>query len=416
MMSGLRTSAQALVVAASALAVSASVVQAGGLAVREQSTSSQGASFAGSAAGGDLSSMFWNPAAAGIAGWGFYTESHAALLIPDASLTGTAAGPGNPFPSSTDIGSIALIPASYASYRINKDLVLALSINSPFGLATKPETFLWQGSPVGQTAKMFTANAAPTLSYQIAPGLHIGAGVQLEYMSLKFKFFDGVGSAAADIKDELGVGFTAGILWQPSKSTSIGLGFRSSVEHKMDGSLTVPAAGGATAPINATFETPEIVTLSARQGIAPNTRLLGTIEWTNWSRFGVIPIVGSGPITGSATDRSLPGNWHDSWLYSVGLEFDYSQKLTLRTGVAFEKSPIQNATERLIQVPDSDRWWVSGGATYKYSEKLTFDFAYTHIFFDDAPFVRTGLTGAPTLTGEANQSADIISFSMKTKW
>ena len=36
---------------------------------------------------------------------------------------------------------------------------------------------------------MFTANAAPTLSYQIAPGLHIGAGVQLEYMSLKFKFF-----------------------------------------------------------------------------------------------------------------------------------------------------------------------------------------------------------------------------------
>jgi long-chain fatty acid transport protein len=158
----------------------------------------------------------------------------------------------------------------------------------------------------------------------------------------------------------------------------------------MDGDLFV---GAGKASINATFENPEIVTLSVRQAIAPNTRLLGTIEWTNWSRFGVIPIVGSGPITGSATDRSLPANWHDSWLYSVGLEYDYSQKLTLRTGVAFEKSPIQNATERLIQVPDSDRWWASAGLTYRWSEKMAFDLAYTHIFFDDARCCRRSVRG-----------------------
>ena len=86
-----------------------------------------------------------------------------------------------------------------------------------------------------------------------------------------------------------------------------------------------------------------------------NTRLLGTIEWTNWSRFGAFP--STVPLRCWAIGKSLTANWHDSWLYSVGLEYDYSQKLTLRTGVAFEKSPIQNATERLIQVPDSDRWW-----------------------------------------------------------
>ena len=91
-MSGIRTSTQALVVAASALAMSAVAAQAGGLSVHEQSTSAQGSSWAGAAAGYDLSSAFWNPAAFGIAGRGFTTESHAALLIPDASLTGTASG------------------------------------------------------------------------------------------------------------------------------------------------------------------------------------------------------------------------------------------------------------------------------------------------------------------------------------
>src|SRR5262245_20463342 len=49
-------------VAVTALMASASAY-AGGLAVREQSTFGQGASFAGIAAGGAPSSMFWNPAA-----------------------------------------------------------------------------------------------------------------------------------------------------------------------------------------------------------------------------------------------------------------------------------------------------------------------------------------------------------------
>jgi long-chain fatty acid transport protein len=398
----------------------AATAQAGGLSVHEQSTSAQGSSWAGAAAGYDLSSGFWNPAAFGIAGQGFTTESHAALLIPNASLTGVASV-GPQLNNSTDLSGIALIPASYAAYRINKDLVLGLSINSPFGLATKPDDVFWAGRAIGQSAKLFSVNATPTLSYQIAPGLHVGAGVQLEYMSLRYKFAASQAAgtlsptAIADIDDDLAIGFTAGVLWQPSKATSIGLGFRSSITHDLDGTI-VATPGLPSRNISAEFKTPETVMLSVRQAVAPHTRLLGSIEWTNWSRFGVIPIEGSlglGPGFGLA---SLKGNWHDGWLYSVGLEYDVNQKLTVRTGVAFEKSPIQNASERLIQVPDSDRWWVSGGATYKWSEKITFDFAYTHIFFDDAPFARQNLSETVSLTGNADQSADIISFSMKTKW
>ena len=392
--------------AAGAIVASTSAAQAGGFAVREQSTSAQGSSFAGSAAGYDLSSMFWNPAAAGIAGYGFTTESHAALIIPHADINGTAGHPTRP--DSADIGIGALVPGSYAAYRFNKDLVLGLSINSPFGLATKPDPNVWQGSPIGQTSKMLTINATLTLSYQLAPGLFVGAGVQIEYMSLLFRFLGPTGTATADVDDNVGVGFTAGVLWQPTQATSIGLGFRSSVSHDLEGSLTIPAPGPGKLPIDATFETPEIVTLSIRQAIAPNLRVLGTIEWINWSRFDVIPIEG--------TSFNLDGNWHDGWLFAAGLEYDVSHKLTVRGGVAYEKSPIQNATERLIQVPDSNRWWVSGGLTYRLSEKMAFDLAYTHIFFDDAPIDRNSLDGSVNFVGEANQSADIISGSLKMRW
>src|SRR5665213_2275797 len=47
---------------AAVLLAAAADANAGGFAIREQSAAGQGASFAGVAAGGALSSMFWNPA------------------------------------------------------------------------------------------------------------------------------------------------------------------------------------------------------------------------------------------------------------------------------------------------------------------------------------------------------------------
>jgi long-chain fatty acid transport protein len=428
-------------VAASALFVATGLAQAGGFAVREQSTSAQGSSFAGSAAGYDLSSSFWNPAAFGIAGWGVSSESHIAIIIPNGELNGTAtvaAGVpvigGSPVSgaNSTDTCCLAAVPASYYAYRFNKDLVLGLSINSPFGLATKPDNTDWVGRSVGRSSHLFTVNAAPTLSYQVAPGLFVGAGVQLEYMSLLFKFAAGppggggagalvranppAGSASAylDVDDNLGVGYTAGVLWQPSRSTSIGLGFRSSVSHDLDGTVYDTAS---KASASAKFETPEIVTLSVRQAISPRLRALGTIEWTNWSRLSEVPVA-QNLITSPFAPNGLvlSAHWHDSWLFSGGLEYDVNRQLTVRGGVAFEKSPIQNATERLIQVPDSDRWWLSAGLTYALSPKIAIDLAYTHIFFDDAPFDRMNLGNTVHLVGEADQSADIVSASLKMKW
>ena len=44
------------------LIIATAQANAGAFAIREQSTYGQGTSFAGVAAGGSLSSMFWNPA------------------------------------------------------------------------------------------------------------------------------------------------------------------------------------------------------------------------------------------------------------------------------------------------------------------------------------------------------------------
>lgn len=410
-----------------ALTVSASQAHAGGFAIREQSASGLGAAFAGVGAGYDLSSVFWNSAAATVKE-GFNSESHYSLIIPDAELT---ALPGSTFSpaggsKSGSIADLAALGASYYSYQLNQKLFVAMGINSPFGLTTEPENNTWAGAPNARTASILTVNANPVLAYKLSDSLSVGVGAQIQYMEAKLKFATGTptGPNTRFKGDDIGFGVTAGILFTPNSGTSIGFGYRSSVRSSVEGTF---ATNGTplTVAAKAKIETPDILTLSIRQKLTDRMRLLGTFEWSRWSTFdnltltakkaGTSVLAGPGPVAAGDTLAVIETNWDDSWFLSGGLEFDANRKLTLRTGVAYEKSPVQNPTQRLASVPDSDRIWLSFGATYKYSEKITFDIAYTHIFFEDVTLDQTSLSGA-TLLADVDQSTDIISASFKYKW
>src|SRR6476620_1117350 len=67
-------------------ATTATSALAEGFEIREQSTWGQGASYAGVAAGGSVSSMFWNPATMTQTG-PFALEASGSLLFPQASQT-----------------------------------------------------------------------------------------------------------------------------------------------------------------------------------------------------------------------------------------------------------------------------------------------------------------------------------------
>lgn len=402
------------------LLTAAGAAEAGGFAVREQSTEFQGSSFAGNAAGSALSSMFWNPAA--IAQFnGINTESAYTLILPDVQMH--AVPPSAALVAGADSGNVgrdALVPGTYASMQLSPQVVLGMSFNAPFGLTTKPENLYWAGSTQATTSQIKTYNLQTALAYRLTPALMIGVGLQIEKIEATLRRALAVSPVApiGTIEgDDVAFGFTAGLLWTPSSRTSIGLGYRSSISHELDGSFQVttsPIASGATA----TVKLPDVVTLSARQAIAPRLTALGTIEWTNWSTVPSLDVyctTAPGPGCGAVGSQltSLYLGWHDSWFFSAGLEYAYSPALTLRTGVAWEKSPIQNATERTLRLPDTDRLWASAGATWNINEKMSLQFAYTHIFGEDSPIVRTE---AAAVYGNVEAQVDIISIGYKYKW
>ncbi len=399
-------------IAASALFAGSAL--AGGFSIREQSAEGQGSSFAGIAAGTNgLSSMYWNPATmAQHSGNGLMSDGNFSLIVPESSADDGGPAPGVVLPglgASGDVGRAAIVPASYWLYGVNDQLTVGASLNAPLGLTTNADN--WYGSPHGDKSSMRTYTFTPSAAFRLNDFLSIGAGVQLEYMTVDINSRTpaGIEFFAAD-GDDFDVGFTAGVLFEPTDTTDIGIGFRSSVNHNLKGNGFV--AGLFNGDIEAGIKTPEIVTLGVRQDVNDDLRLMAGVEWANWSRFKELAIhdAASGGVIVSTSE-----NWKDSWFFSAGGEYDLNDKATVRAGVAYEKSPVPDAT-RTPRIPDNDRIWLSVGASYQITDKMRANLAYSHVFVEDGAVNLAAAPPLPPLSATFKQNIDIVSAGFTVDW
>jgi long-chain fatty acid transport protein len=404
----------------------APVAQAGSFAVREQSAYFQGMAFAGSAAGVDISSMFWNPAATAALP-GINDSENATGIFGSAKETATSGLLATPFtPNSADVGTNNLVASSYSTYQVNDRLWLGVAMDAPFGSVTKPDN-AWAGSALGVTTRIFSLEATPSVAYKITPEVTLGAGVRIDYFEVRLTNA-GIPAFAVPNRsvkaDDWGVGGVAGLIWEPSPGTAFGVGYRSAMSLDVSGAYrTGPTdfPGGFYARGTAGLTLPDEVTASVRQVLNPQWTALATVEWQNWSRIGNVNI--NAPALGT-TLETLNLNYRDGWFFSAGAEYAYSSNLTLRGGVAYEISPVYDRV-RDILLPDSNRIHLGIGGTYKVSERVGVNVAYSHIFFEDAPFCiadRTSnggtshCTGASQerilLQGHSDNSADLVAASL----
>ena len=433
-----------LSVAALALMAVSGEAYAGGFAIREQSAYYQGLSFAGNGTTGpSISSIFWNPATITGAGDGFTFESHNTVIIPDSEIknsqfTTDPALSGPPLSvldsnvNSGDIGSDAYVPASYSAYKVNEDIFLGLAINAPFGLGTKPEQN-WAGQFYSRSSNVFSVNVNPLVGYKINEQLSVAVGLQVQYLdvTLKTGVPTALGFPSGSLEgDDTGFGATAGLSYKPFDGTELGLGYRSGISHKLEGTRNVPAVvaplpePASSTDITAKLITPDQVNFSFKQRVNESFRVLGTVEWTNWSRLKAPSVIADG--TGDLED-TLAFNYDDGWFFALGGEYDYNEQLTLRAGLGYEISPIDDDI-RSTRLPDSDRFWLSAGLSYQFNEDLAFDLGYSHIFVEDGDIDISGnhqdlITlppaaggGSLPFSGQSEAHVDIISASLRYRW
>jgi long-chain fatty acid transport protein len=104
-------------------------------------------------------------------------------------------------------------------------------------------------------------------------------------------------------------------------------------------------------------------------------------------------------------------DWRNTWRLGLGFNYYHDDRLTFRTGVAYDESPVSSAAFTTARLPDADRIWLSAGASYRFTDKLKADLGYSHLFVDDARIARTG-SQRDTLNGSFESDADIFSVQL----
>jgi long-chain fatty acid transport protein len=399
--------------AAAASLVTASGAHGGAFALRTQSAYGQGSSFAGIAAGGSLSSMFWNPANLAdvqrteieAVGTGVFPDVHVKLD------RGPQLGPSDP--DQGNIAQSALIPAGYAAYRPHERLVLGVGINAPFGLSTEynSNSILNQTGVAGKS-EVFSLNLNPVLSIDVTDWLALAVGAQVQYFDARLtrQALGPLGISKLE-GDDVGFGLTAGIKVTPLPGTAIGLGYRSFIDHDLDGTLKSPTAGTSDVTYHG-VNLPDLVTLGVRQRITDRLRVMAGAEWSNWSRFDTVK------IRGGPAPVDLEFNYDDGWFVALGGEFDLSQQVTVRSGVGYEWGPIDDNV-RTYRIPDSDRLHLSGGVSYRLDQRFSFDVGYSFVAVEDMD-IRAANAGGPDANGPFSGRADThihyIAAAIKVKF
>jgi long-chain fatty acid transport protein len=339
---------------------------------------------------------------------------------------------------------------------INERLTFGVGINGPFGSKTEYSND-WVGRYQATETDMKSVNINPSISWKANDKLSLGAGISAQYIKVKLSSaIDSAGACrqigiaaatqtnstalidycnatypkAAQYEndtqavvegDGIGYGFNVGLLYQPTDKTRIGVSYRSKISHSIDGTVSYDVDAGlnpviAQTSINtftdraitASVDVPESVSFSLVHQLNHRLELLADVTWIKWSRFDELLITEK--ATGEKVTR-IPEKWEDVTRISIGANYKYNDRLTLRTGVAFDEEPIPSARYRTPRIPGNDRTWLSLGAGYQLNKKMSIDVGYSHLLLDETAIDNPGENGY-SVRGLYNNKVDIISAQL----
>ena len=424
--------------------------RASGFQLREQSASSLGNAFAGATAGAqDITSMYWNPATmalfdgrqASIGG------SWVGVRMDLGQAAGTRAPNFEPGTDRTISGPSSLpnavsqpvLPNLSGTWALNARVTLGLSVNVPFGMVTNyPDTFL--GRYHGLRTDLKIIDVAPAIAFKANPAWSFGAALVARKATATITEavdFGAIGSIngvpglhpgaqdglASLTGDCWAYGYKVGFTFQPDPVFRLGVGYQGATTLKVDGQVSyqnVPTLLGSFFPNGggkADLKLPATASAGFDYHLTDTFSVQGEWAWTGWSTFKELRVRFASGQADSVTDES----WRSTKYTSLGCTWKLSPVWTLRAGLAYDQSPVDDL-HRTPRIPDGDRTWYSVGAAWAASATTVVDFGYTRIQAKDSTLnLRTGSDPAGdnfyrgNVDGSYKINANMVALSVRLR-
>ena len=439
---------------AAALGLMTTGAHASGYRFGSQSVAAQGTADASGAEANDASTIFYNPAGMSRLE-GTQISAGATVVVPHSSYTDTGS---TRFTGSRTGGTQAsgyapdavAAPSLYATKKLNDQWTVGLGLFVPYG-AKLDYGSTWNGRYALTDVLVEAITINPSVSFKLNQHHSFGFGIDAEHMKAELgQAVDVPGTIAAlrtpanaaqgaalirqittlggnpallatagdgrgenEVKD-WGYGFNLGYLFTLDENTRFGLSYRSSISHNMRGStlwdfsnstsdrvvngVLAAASHRANSAALVSLRTPDTLSANVFHQFDSKWAGMADVTWSRHNRLGNLDIEFPGTTEGAEVIRQ---QWKNTVRVAAGGNYAYNENLTLRAGVAFDESPVQNAELRHPALPDSDRMQYSLGMNWKLDARSSIDLAYSYVDFKDAQVNYTNLcnTLSRTCTG-----------------
>lgn len=206
---------------------------------------------------------------------------------------------------------------------------------------------------------------APGVAVALTDKLSLGATANIEVQALradlsKKNYQETVGQYKWDIAP--GAGFTVGILYKFSQMLGLGASYESHtwMRHHYKYKDVLPYIDG-----------PQIANIGLSLKPVRDLELTYDTRYINWTN---VKIARMAPYDGGF-------GWRDQWVFAVGGEYNFKEKLLMRMGYTYGKSPIQqHVVFANALFPTIMEHHLTMGFSYYLKKNLSVDFAWEHAF------------------------------------
>jgi long-chain fatty acid transport protein len=352
-------------------------------------------------------------------------------------------------------GFEAWVPTGFMVIPINDRFSFGLSQVVPMGARTTWDPD-WKGRDFAVDTRIETVGLTASLSFKVNDQFSVGGGTILQhtkgFVSQNVDLYAaaaqspglggipfpaGMGHALMRVKvDNNSLGWFAGVVWKPTEFDTLGLNYHAKIKNKLEGKYNIYADPGSealmTTPVvdgktlvelaypglhlypggaNATtqLDIPANTSIDWVHQFSDRLSLGASVTWTEWSSFKDLTLKSNG-----STIVSIPYNYKNTWMYSLGGDYKLTDDLTVRAGVAFDQTPTRNST-RDPRIPDGDRTFASLGFGYKIRAipGLSIDGAYSRQFVETVNLKTKNVDrlGGGSLDGKSEAKGEVVSMS-----
>jgi len=239
---------------------------------------------------------------------------------------------------------------------------------------------------------------APSLAWQAAEKLSLGASVTIDFQQVAFQqrmMADTSGDNQGDTvvnnfdlsrgASAFGFGLSLGIIYDFNETVSLGASYKSKqfftdLEYQLTyGDIDMSAFGGGPLPAG-TYSLDLDFPQQGAIGLAVHTTKVFTIsadvKWINWSDT-MKTLAVSGP---DGIRVPMDPGWDDQFVFAMGLAYKVNDRLNLRAGFNYGKSPIdgEDAANNLI-LPAVVETHYTIGADYRLDDHWDMGLHYMYV-------------------------------------